>query len=270
MDEYFIGILEKIATKLDEVSLEAIENLKQHHERRLLGDVNRLWIEREKVNQAAESGLEKNVISDTSLATIVNEALRNPNNYHVNAKVEVNNPNLDYDAIAKMTGHYSDTSIVGYYNGVIFDAKSASAWKELGIKVGETVELYAQNHKGNLEAAENAIHHNLARLLGKEHHIDKDKSHYMHRKLVVKSELGLHARPAALIVKAANTYEPEIYLRKSGSDEIVSAKGIMGVLTLGASWGEEVDVMFQPREGINDSETTRVFNLMKEAVKYEG
>lgn len=58
------------------------------------------------------------------------------------------------------------------------------------------------------------------------------------KKIVIINELGLHARPAAMLVKLAGTFESKIELEK---DEIkVNAKSIMGVLMLGANEGTEI------------------------------
>jgi phosphocarrier protein len=48
--------------------------------------------------------------------------------------------------------------------------------------------------------------------------------------LTVINQFGIHARPAALIVKTASAYQADVYLEKDGVQ--VSAKSIMGLLTL--------------------------------------
>ena len=52
--------------------------------------------------------------------------------------------------------------------------------------------------------------------------------------------LGIHARPAAAIVNAANRFEADIELRKG--DVGVNAKSIMGVLMLAAEKGSTLEV----------------------------
>ncbi len=56
----------------------------------------------------------------------------------------------------------------------------------------------------------------------------------------VPNKLGIHARPAALIVRAAVEYESDIWI--SNGEERVNAKSIMGVMTLAASGGTPVVV----------------------------
>jgi len=52
---------------------------------------------------------------------------------------------------------------------------------------------------------------------------------------------GIHARPAALLVQATKDYKSNIYFEK-GHDRI-NAKSIMGVITLGASYGTEIKII---------------------------
>jgi phosphocarrier protein len=52
--------------------------------------------------------------------------------------------------------------------------------------------------------------------------------------------LGLHARPAAQLVQAANRHRSEISFTKDGTT--VNAKSIMGVLTLAAAKGSLLTV----------------------------
>ena len=57
-------------------------------------------------------------------------------------------------------------------------------------------------------------------------------------KLIIKNEVGLHARPAAQFVKAAEHYKSKIRLCK---DTIwVNGKSILGILTLAAEHGSEI------------------------------
>lgn len=55
------------------------------------------------------------------------------------------------------------------------------------------------------------------------------------RDVAVTNSLGLHARPAAELVKLASTFSSEIWIAKGELD--VNAKSIMGVLTLAAEQG---------------------------------
>ena len=57
-------------------------------------------------------------------------------------------------------------------------------------------------------------------------------------KLRIVNKLGLHARASACFVKEAVKYESEIFVSKG--DNKVNGKSIMGLLTLAASFGEEI------------------------------
>ncbi len=58
------------------------------------------------------------------------------------------------------------------------------------------------------------------------------------RQATVKNRLGLHARPAALLVQATSRYVCEITLVKGGLE--VSGKSIMGVMMLAAEEGSTI------------------------------
>ena len=58
------------------------------------------------------------------------------------------------------------------------------------------------------------------------------------RKLKIINKLGLHARPAALLVETASKYDAEVHLIKDGNE--INAKSIMGVLMLAAEQGSEL------------------------------
>lgn len=58
------------------------------------------------------------------------------------------------------------------------------------------------------------------------------------RKFTIKNKLGLHARPAALLVQTANRFKSNIEILKDG--ETVNGKSIMGIMTLAAGVGSEI------------------------------
>jgi phosphocarrier protein len=59
------------------------------------------------------------------------------------------------------------------------------------------------------------------------------------RRVIVASQVGLHARPAALLAKAAAEQPVAITIRKDGS-EPVEAASVLNLMTLGAMHGDEV------------------------------
>ena len=58
--------------------------------------------------------------------------------------------------------------------------------------------------------------------------------------MVVSNQLGVHARPAAMIVRIANKYEGEVWLEKDG--ERVNGKSIMGIMMLAAAKGTKLTI----------------------------
>ncbi|HSU73623.1 MAG TPA: HPr family phosphocarrier protein [Terrabacter sp.] len=59
------------------------------------------------------------------------------------------------------------------------------------------------------------------------------------RTVTIASSVGLHARPAALFVEAASSSGLDVEIAKPGEDP-VDATSILGVMALGAKYGEEV------------------------------
>jgi len=56
--------------------------------------------------------------------------------------------------------------------------------------------------------------------------------------LSVKNRMGIHARPAAMIVRIANRFPAELYVEKD--DEQVNGKSIMGLMMLAAGQGSKL------------------------------
>jgi len=58
------------------------------------------------------------------------------------------------------------------------------------------------------------------------------------RKVVIKSKMGLHARPAAIFVQIANKFDCDISVRRGNQQ--VNGKSIMGILMLAAGKGSKI------------------------------
>ncbi|MFH1767977.1 MAG: HPr family phosphocarrier protein [Candidatus Omnitrophota bacterium] len=65
-------------------------------------------------------------------------------------------------------------------------------------------------------------------------------------KLVIKNHQGLHARPAAIFVQIANTFNSSVKLAKD--DDVVDGKSIIAVLSLGATQGTVVNLIVEGRD----------------------
>ena len=71
-------------------------------------------------------------------------------------------------------------------------------------------------------------------------------------RLTVLDAIGLHARPAAMLVRTAQEYDVEIVMEYGGHS--VNGKSIMGILTLAAAQGAKVTVT---AEGCDAAEAMR-------------
>lgn len=59
------------------------------------------------------------------------------------------------------------------------------------------------------------------------------------RILTVQNKMGIHARPAAMIVRIANKF-PDVELQVEKDDESVNGKSIMGLMMLAAGSGSKL------------------------------
>lgn len=60
------------------------------------------------------------------------------------------------------------------------------------------------------------------------------------RELELRNQYGLHARPAAMLVKLASRYDADVTVEKDGAK--VSGKSILGLMTLEASFGSTLKI----------------------------
>lgn len=59
------------------------------------------------------------------------------------------------------------------------------------------------------------------------------------RRVTVGSKVGLHARPAAVVAKAAGAQPVAVTIRKDGGQPVAAAS-VLNLMTLGAMQGDEV------------------------------
>ena len=69
------------------------------------------------------------------------------------------------------------------------------------------------------------------------------------KKIIIKLPTGLEARPVALLVQVASQYESKVFVESE--NKRVNAKSIMGMMTLGLSAGEEVEVIV---DGVDETD----------------
>lgn len=68
------------------------------------------------------------------------------------------------------------------------------------------------------------------------------------KNLIIKNELGLHARPAAMIAKFANSAKSKIWLIKG--DEKVDASSVIDMLTLACVKGTKIKLKAEDQADI--------------------
>lgn len=73
-----------------------------------------------------------------------------------------------------------------------------------------------------------------------------------HKTVTVGSSVGLHARPAAIVAKAAAAYDDDILIRLAGTlaEDGVDAASSLMIMTLGAGAGAEVTVESDNAEAV--------------------
>ncbi len=61
------------------------------------------------------------------------------------------------------------------------------------------------------------------------------------KEIVVQNQIGLHARPATFFIQKANEYKSTVWVVKEESK--VSAKSLLGVLSLGVTRGTNITII---------------------------
>lgn len=74
---------------------------------------------------------------------------------------------------------------------------------------------------------------------------------------VITDEVGLHARPAGLLVKEAKKYESKIMIRKDG--KAAEATRLMAVMGLGIKCGQKIEVEISGADEETACEELKVF-----------
>lgn len=91
---------------------------------------------------------------------------------------------------------------------------------------------------------------------------EADKANTNNRlELVVENKMGIHARPAAMIVRIANTYSGEVWVEKD--EERVNGKSIMGLMMLAAGKGSTLTIHTEGPADSADSMLQQLTDLFK-------
>ena len=68
------------------------------------------------------------------------------------------------------------------------------------------------------------------------------------KQFIIRNKLGLHARPAAMFVKMANSFQAEIWV--GYDDEEVNGKSIMGLMMLAAPGGSQISITAEGEDAL--------------------
>ncbi len=85
------------------------------------------------------------------------------------------------------------------------------------------------------------------------------KKYFLSKKVIIKNELGLHARPAGMIAKIAEQAASTIWIEKNGKP--ADASMITDILTLFCPKGTEITI------GIEDANDSRPLNRIIELIE---
>ena len=81
--------------------------------------------------------------------------------------------------------------------------------------------------------------------------------------LQVVNEVGLHARPASEFVKLAGQFKADLRVRNiTSNSDLVDAKSIISILTLGVEKGHEIELM---GDGEDEAEALQALQALVES-----
>lgn len=73
--------------------------------------------------------------------------------------------------------------------------------------------------------------------------------------VIVNSECGLHARPASMLVSTAIKFSSNILIKKN--DKTANCKSILSVLSIGASNGDELEIVIEGQDEADAFDTIK-------------
>lgn len=77
--------------------------------------------------------------------------------------------------------------------------------------------------------------------------------------VIIRNKLGLHARPAAMLVQTASKFKSKIKIHKD--DQEVDGKSIMGIMTLAAASGSDLRIIV---DGDDESDAMKALEQLVE------
>ena len=95
-------------------------------------------------------------------------------------------------------------------------------------------------------------------------HSASEKNSKIVREYVIQNRYGIHARPAAMLVKTASKFQADVTLEKGTVR--VSGKSIMGLMTMEASCGAKIRIV---AEGVDAEQALDEIERLFENKFYE-
>jgi phosphocarrier protein len=74
----------------------------------------------------------------------------------------------------------------------------------------------------------------------------------LEKTIIIKNRLGLHARPAAMLVQTVSRFKSRVKIFKG--DQEVDGKSIMGIMTLAAAHGTNLRFIFDGEDEVQASD----------------
>jgi len=73
-------------------------------------------------------------------------------------------------------------------------------------------------------------------------------SDFLEKDILIINKLGIHARPAAMLVQLASKFRSDIYIFKDSVE--VNCKSIMGIMTLAANCGSRIKIKAEGKDAV--------------------
>lgn len=94
-----------------------------------------------------------------------------------------------------------------------------------------------------------------------EQSISEENSKPLEKELIVNNKLGVHARPAAMIVRITSNYSGDVWVEKDG--EQINGKSIMGLMMLAAGNGSKLNFLLEGPSTEAEQILSQLENLFK-------
>jgi len=173
-----------------------------------------------------------------------------------NRTIEIKKEGIAGREIIRVFKDYKINKAVVGYKHWVFPMKDGM-WEKHSPEEGERIVFYAFPRTRGAKALEE-IGNLLGNLVATKR---KQYTKYASHEYKINDSRGLHARPAAELVKIASRYEGDVWLRTDSNE--ANGKSIMQALILKATADKELTVLYKPKE------QSEQFYAEVESINYE-